>query len=176
MKLFPFLLAGLAFAASDLSSHAASPLACQVTQREPKIFRAGASAIDIAPARFPVLVNGGFLQSQASQLKDPIHAKCIVLDDGSTRLAIVVVDSCMMPRDLLDRAKTLAHDENRHPHRTDPDLRDAHPLGAGGDGCAGLPGRCGLCRRFCRIGSPTRSTARLANLEPARIGWNARRR
>ena len=32
----------------------------------------------------------------------------IVLDDGRTRLAIVVVDSCAMPRSLLDEAKAMA--------------------------------------------------------------------
>ena len=70
-------------------------------------FRPGAYAVDIAPTSFPVLVNGGFLQSQATKIKDPIRAKCLVLDDGTTRLAIVVVDTCMMPRELIDRAKSL---------------------------------------------------------------------
>ena len=36
---------------------------------------------------------------------DELHARCLVLDDGQTRLAIVVCDSCMIPRDILDSAK-----------------------------------------------------------------------
>ena len=57
------------------------------------------------------MVNGGFLQARATRLNDPIRAKCVVLDDGTSRLAIVVVDSCMMPRELLDRAKALAREK-----------------------------------------------------------------
>ena len=48
------------------------------------IFRAGAAAVDIAPRKFPVVVNGGFLQAQATRLNDPIRARCLVLDDGAT--------------------------------------------------------------------------------------------
>ena len=76
-----------------------------------RVFRAGACAVDIAPAKLPVLVNGGFLQSQAAGIKDPIRAKCLVLDDGTTRLAFVVVDTCMMPRELIDQAKALAQEK-----------------------------------------------------------------
>src|SRR5512135_923745 len=78
-------------------------------------FRAGAYAIDVSPKTFPVLINGGFLQGSATRVNDPLQAKCLVLDDGTTRLAIVVVDSCMMPRDLLDRAKILAKEKTGIP-------------------------------------------------------------
>jgi neutral ceramidase len=37
-----------------------------------------------------------------------LHARCLVLDDGTTKLAIVVVDSCMIPREICDAAKALA--------------------------------------------------------------------
>ena len=48
-------------------------------------------------------------------MNDRLQAKCLVIDDGTTRLAIVVVDSCMMPRDLLDRAKALAKEKTGIP-------------------------------------------------------------
>src|SRR5258705_113103 len=70
--------------------------------------RAGASAVDITPTEFPVIVNGMFEERIATKALDPIFAKCIVLDDGKMKLAIVVADSCMLPRDLLDEAKKLA--------------------------------------------------------------------
>src|ERR1017187_1630777 len=79
------------------------------------LFRAGACAVAIGPASFPVLVNGGFLQNYATKIKDPIRAKCVVLDDGTTRLAIVVVDICMMPRELLEKAKALAREKTGIP-------------------------------------------------------------
>src|SRR6476469_7975442 len=91
----------------SLIAATSSPLAAAF---EPS-FRAGAYAIDVSPRNFPVLVNGGFLQATATKVNDRLQAKCLVLDDGTTRLAIVVVDSCMMPRDLLDRAKALAREK-----------------------------------------------------------------
>jgi len=135
-----------------------------------KIFRAGASSVDISPTRFPVLVNGGFLQAQASKVNDPISARSLVLDDGTTRLAFVVVDSCMMPRELIDRAKLLVRKKTQI--RTDRILVSAThthsaPAAMGALGCSAdanyverLPGLI------------AESIARAAhNLEPARIGW-----
>src|SRR5438128_889766 len=78
-------------------------------------FRAGAYAIDVSPTKLPALVNGGFLEARSDKVQDPLHARCLVLDDGDTRLAIVVVDSCMMPRELLDRAKGLAREKTGIP-------------------------------------------------------------
>ena len=71
-------------------------------------FRAGAAAVDVTPQKFPVLVVGGMLSRTATEVHTPLFAKAIVLDDGRTRLAIVVVDSCAMPRSLLDEAKAMA--------------------------------------------------------------------
>jgi hypothetical protein len=71
-------------------------------------FRAGAAAVDVSPRSFPVIVNCGFLEKTASELRHPLFARAIVLDDTRTRLALVTVDSCMMPRELIDRAKRLA--------------------------------------------------------------------
>ncbi|MEO2048428.1 MAG: LamG-like jellyroll fold domain-containing protein [Pirellulales bacterium] len=71
-------------------------------------FRAGAVSVEITPTMFPVLINGGMLSKSASKVNTPIHARAMVLDDGSTQMAIVVVDSCMMPRELLDEAKAKA--------------------------------------------------------------------
>jgi neutral ceramidase len=78
-----------------------------VAQNVPQI-KAGAFAQDVTPTKFPISVNGGFSDRQATSAADPLHARCLVLDDGSTKLAFVVVDSCMMPRELVDAAKELA--------------------------------------------------------------------
>ena len=73
-----------------------------------KVFRAGAHAQDITPTKFPVSVNGGFQDRQAKAAHDPLHARCLVLDDGTTKIAIAVCDSCAIPREIMDEAKRLA--------------------------------------------------------------------
>ena len=70
--------------------------------------RAGAAIVDITPQQLPVLVNGGMLSRSASEIKTHVNARAVVVDDGKERLGIVVVDSCMLPKFLLDEAKKLA--------------------------------------------------------------------
>jgi hypothetical protein len=68
----------------------------------------GASAVDVTPTQFPVIVNGMFEERMADRAVDPLFARAFVLDDGTERIAIVVVDSCMLPRELIDDAKERA--------------------------------------------------------------------
>jgi hypothetical protein len=70
--------------------------------------KAGAAIVDVTPTKFPVQVNGGMTAATATKAVTKVNARAVVLDDGKERLAIVVVDSCMMPRPLLDEAKLLA--------------------------------------------------------------------
>lgn len=77
-------------------------------QAQPGPLRAGAFAMDVTPLTFPISVNGNMRDHLAGQARDPLHARCLVLDDGQTRLALVVVDSCMLPRELLDDARQQA--------------------------------------------------------------------
>ena len=69
---------------------------------------AGAAQIDITPTDFPVIINCGFLEKTATEVTSPLYAKAIVLQQGNLKTAIVVVDSCMMPRELIDQAKAIA--------------------------------------------------------------------
>ncbi len=75
------------------------------THAAPPPFRAGAHTVDISPTNFPVRVNAMFTERSADKVVDPLFAKALALDDGTTRLVMCVVDTCMMPRDLIDRAK-----------------------------------------------------------------------
>ena len=68
----------------------------------------GAAIVDITPQQLPVLVNGGMLSKSADTIMTHVNARAIVIDDGSERVGIVVVDSCMLPKFLLDEAKQLA--------------------------------------------------------------------
>ncbi len=71
-------------------------------------FRAGAAVVDVSPTRFPITVNGGMTSREATKIDTPVNARAIVMAQGDVQLAIVVVDSCMLPRDLLDEAKAMA--------------------------------------------------------------------
>ena len=68
----------------------------------PQSLRAGAFAQDITPPEFPISVNGNMADSLAQAAHDPLHARCLVLSNSETTLAIVVCDSCMLPRELWD--------------------------------------------------------------------------
>src|ERR1700752_2543132 len=70
--------------------------------------RAGAARVDVSPEKFPVIVNCFMTERSVDKLVNPLYARTLVLEDGSRRLTITVVDSCMMPRELLDRAKEIA--------------------------------------------------------------------
>jgi hypothetical protein len=71
-------------------------------------FKVGAAAVDVTPTRFPISMNGQMHDQVATSAFSRLHARCVVLDDGATEIAIVVVDSCMIPRPLFDDAKTRA--------------------------------------------------------------------
>lgn len=68
-------------------------------------FLAGAAVVDVTPLQLPVLVNGGMLTRSADAIKTRVKARAVVLSDGETQIGLVVVDSCMIPKLLLDDAK-----------------------------------------------------------------------
>jgi neutral ceramidase len=72
--------------------------------------RAGVSATDITPLEgmWPISIVGGFEDVKATSTHDPLSARALVFDDGQTRLAIVVIDNCQIPRVILDSAKQAA--------------------------------------------------------------------
>lgn len=74
-------------------------------------FRAAAIVVDVTPETLPVIVNGGFISRSVDKVHTPLSARTIALDDGKERVVIMVVDSCMLPRDLLDDVKQLAASE-----------------------------------------------------------------
>lgn len=154
--------------ATALATAAASPAA----GGGGKVFRAAAAAVDVSPRKLPALVSGGFLAQRAEKVHDPLHARCLVLDDGSTRVAIAIVDSLMMPRDMLDDVKRAAHKATgiatdhmliaaTHTHSA-PAAMGALGTDVDADYAAYLPGR--IVEAIQRAA---------ANLAPAKIGWAA---
>lgn len=78
-------------------------------------FLAGAHSIDISPQKLPAIQNGGFLQVTQKQILDRLHARCFVLKSADEVVAIAVVDSCMIPRTICDRAKILVKQQTGIP-------------------------------------------------------------
>ena len=70
--------------------------------------RAGAAAVDITPTLFPLNMPGGFSANMAESAHDPLNARAMVLDDGTTMLAMVVVDNLGAGPDVLNEAEALA--------------------------------------------------------------------
>ena len=74
----------------------------------PKELRAGAAAVDVTPVEFPLNMPGGFSANMAESAHDPLHARALVLDDGTTALAMVVVDNLGVAPEVLEEAKAIA--------------------------------------------------------------------
>lgn len=72
-----------------------------------RALEAGAYATDVTPRSLPVIRNGGFTEATVDRVDDALHARAFVLRDESEVLAIVVVDSCMIPRTVCDATKEL---------------------------------------------------------------------
>ena len=70
-------------------------------------FRAGAFARNIDPLTFPVWVNGGIAGQQSDRVRDSLFARCLVLEANGHKVAIAVVDNCILPHEITDSAKTL---------------------------------------------------------------------
>lgn len=70
-------------------------------------FSAGAFAKNISPVNLPVWVNGGISGRKIDRITDPLNARCLVLSDGKTQVAICIVDNCILPLELVDKAKEL---------------------------------------------------------------------
>lgn len=133
-------------------------------------FRAGAFAQDITPDWFPIVVNGGFQPHYAQKANDPLHARCLVLDDGQTQLAVVVVDSCVLDRPLMDQAKAAAEKLTGIP---------AGRIFMSATHCHSAPAAVGALgtdpdERYCQFlpGRIAEGIQRAQkNLAPAQIGW-----
>jgi len=70
-----------------------------------KQFRAGVATSNITPWLGGGLVGNFGKPPRAQYVHDELYARCFVLDDGSTRIALVVSDSIYISREVLDEAK-----------------------------------------------------------------------
>jgi len=135
-------------------------------------FQAGAATSNITPD-LGVIMDGTIMQiGPAKHVHDELHARCLALDDGSTRVAFAICDVTMIARELVDRARKLAAERTgisqshilisaTHTHST-PRLIDL------GLGKANQEYEDFFVRRV------TDGIQRaIDNLGPARIGWGS---
>src|SRR5687768_18010735 len=70
--------------------------------------RAGAATSNITPPIGSLRV-GGFAPYPSTHIHDELHARCLVLDDGRTKLALVVCDLLGFHRSVSIEARRLIH-------------------------------------------------------------------
>lgn len=76
---------------------------------------AGAATSNITPA-LGVSLDGPIGQNgPATHIHDELHARCLVLSDGSTTLGIAVCDSTMIPAEVFDAAKAMVSEHTGIP-------------------------------------------------------------
>ncbi len=81
---------------------------------KPRLFRAGAATSNLTPAIGGAIV-GGFVPFPSTHIHDELRARCLVLDNGETRLAIVVCDLLGASREVFDEARRLVTEETGLP-------------------------------------------------------------
>lgn len=143
-----------------------------------KIFKAGAYSSNITP-RLGTPIVGGWGDPEATYIHDQLQAESLVLDNGDTRLAFVLVDNVGVPREVFNVAKNIIHNETGLPKENMLMAATHTHMGpsAGGEGQK---------RRGWHYGEPLdeyqRFLARrisdgvrvaIENLEPAEIGWGS---
>jgi neutral ceramidase len=138
-----------------------------------RVFRAGAAVSNITPPMGALLV-GEWVPQPASHVHDQLWARCLVLDDGDTRLVIVVADNLGFCREVADAARQWIEQETgipgahvllaaTHTH-SGPSARSARRLAAD---------ELNEYQRFLarRMADGVRTANN--NLRPARIGFGS---
>lgn len=77
--------------------------------------QAGVYAQNIDPHAYPVWVNGNIAGVKADRAHDPLHARCLVLTQGNTKLGICIVDNCILPLELVEEARKLSSEKTGIP-------------------------------------------------------------
>jgi neutral ceramidase len=160
--------------------HAAAILiACSVPsaaqERPVRRLTAGASTSNITPPLGEPIV-GNWVPVPATYVHDELHARCLVLDDGESRIAIVVADNVGIPRRVLDEAKRLiARHTNIPVERILLAATHTHSATTARTSAEQDDPQAPLTEYQQFLASRISDGVRraVANLEPARIGWGS---
>ncbi|APZ93099.1 neutral/alkaline non-lysosomal ceramidase N-terminal domain-containing protein [Fuerstiella marisgermanici] len=145
-----------------------------VAQDARKVFQAGAATSNITPPLGEMIV-GGWVPIPATHVHDELHARCLVLDDGSDKIAIVLCDNVGIPREVFDAAKDQIHAATEIP-KQNLLLASTHTHSATTARGASKVKRdqeLNDYQKFVanRISDGVRRA--INNLEPAKIGWGS---
>ena len=77
-------------------------------------FQAGAAVSNITPPLGELIV-GGWQPIPATNIHDQLYARCLVLDDGNSKVAIVLCDNVGIPHEVFDLAKKRVAEETGVP-------------------------------------------------------------
>jgi hypothetical protein len=142
-----------------------------------KVFLAGAATCNITPNLGGGIVGNYGDPPPAEYIHDELHARSLILDDGTTKLVFIIVDIIGMNRNLIDEAKRLIQDETGIPKEnvlvSAIHTHSATSAQGVGDDRKGWNEnepfdeyQLFLIRRLADV-----VRVALGNLEPARIGW-----
>ncbi len=140
-----------------------------VAADKPRVFRAGAATSNITP-KLGTSINGNMADGKATHVHDELHSRALVLDDGATKLAIVINDSCLIPREVFDEAKRLASAATGIP--ASHLLMSATHTHSAASSASAFQSEADMEYRAFLAGRIADAVRRAHNnLAPARIGW-----
>ena len=135
-------------------------------------FTAGAARVDINPEVFPVMVSGGYFVRYADKVVDPVFTRAIVLDNGTTSIALVTIDACILDTELCDSIRQTASQKTGIPFDHIVVSATHTHLGGSTAGVLGTPIDTTYSELVHR-----RTVAAIAqaasNRIPVKIGWGA---
>lgn len=134
-----------------------------------RVFKAGAATSNITP-ELGTSMNGGFQDRQAVFVHDELHARCLALDDGKTKIVLVVADSCVIGRGIFDEAKKMVNEATGLPMENML-MSVTHSHSCGTAQAVGQSEPNPMYQRFLarRIADGVRCA--MNNLAPAKIAW-----
>ncbi|MGZ4961416.1 MAG: neutral/alkaline non-lysosomal ceramidase N-terminal domain-containing protein [Limisphaerales bacterium] len=135
--------------------------------------RAGAATSDISPW-MGLSINGNMHNHVGINLHDQLHARALVLDDGSNKLAIVVADSCMIYREIFDNAKKIIHEKSGLPMQNIL-MSATHAHSAPASVSIFQTDADKEYQQFLTRRLADAALQALNNLQPAKIGWSVER-
>lgn len=125
--------------------------------------------MDISPW-LGISINGNMGDHKGTNLHDALHARCIALDDGEARLALVIADSCMIYREIFDAAKKLVHEKTGlAPENILMSATHAHSAPASVSIFQSDANK--EYQRFLTLRLADAVCQAINNLQPAKIGW-----